>query len=183
MFALEQHLPHFDGVVKHFKQEMSAIRVGQTTPALVEEVMVLAYGATSPLKQLASITVSEQRTLVVQPWDKGILKEVEKALFAANLGMTPVIDGGVVRLTMPSLNEERRKEVVKMVNQKLEQTKQSLRKIRDDVREKVMTVEKAKEISEDDKFRLFKEIDKLSTSTAASLQQMADEKSQQVMTI
>jgi len=183
MFSLEQHRPSLDGIIQHLKQELSTLRVGQALPALVENISVLAYGAESPLKQLASITTSDSRTLVVQPWDKSTLRDVEKALFQANLGLTPVVDGQLIRLTMPPLTEDRRKEMVKLVNQKLEQSKQSLRKVRDDLRDKVTAAEKAKELSEDDKFRLLKDIDKLATQIASSLQTQVDEKAKQIMTI
>ncbi len=183
MFFLEQHHSHFEGVTEHLKHELGTLRVGQATPSLVENVNVLAYDVVTPLKQLASISTSDSRTLVIQPWDKSITKDIEKALFVANLGLTPVVDGQNIRLTMPPLTEERRKDMVKLVYQKLEQAKQSLRQARDAVRDKVVTAEKSKELSEDDRFRLFKDIDKLSTSTANSLQSLVEEKEKQIMTI
>ena len=183
MFSLTEHQSSFDGVTTHFKQELSALRVGQALPALVEDLSVFAYGVANPLKQLASIIASDARTLVVQPWDKSVIRDIEKALFAANLGLTPVVDGQMIRLTMPPLTEERRKEMVKLINQKLEQAKQSLRQVRDGLREKIMAAEKAKELSEDDKFRLLKDLDKLTGQIAAALQIMSEEKSKQVMTV
>lgn len=183
MLSLDQHRPQFEGVVQHFKHELTTLRVGNASPSSVEELSVFAYNTETPLKQLASITTSDVRTLVVQPWDKSVIREIEKAIFAANLGLTPVVDGQVIRLIMPPLTEERRREMVKQAGQKLEQAKQSLRQVRDALRDKITAEEKNKELSEDEKFRLFKEVDKLSSATSETLQKMADEKSKQVMTI
>lgn len=183
MLSLNQHHLQLEGVIQHFKHELGTLRVGSASPALVEELSVYAYNTETPLKQLASITTSDVRTLVVQPWDKSVIRDIEKAIFAANLGLTPVVDGQIIRLTMPPLTEERRREMVKQTGQKLEQAKQALRQVRDGIREKVTAAEKNKELSEDEKFRLFKEVDKLASATSETLQKMADEKSKQVMTI
>lgn len=106
MTYLNDAKPKFDRVLEHFKTELGSIRSGRATPALVEQVKVEAYGTLTPLIELASISAPETRVLVVNPWDKGILKDVERALQAANVGASPVVDGQIIRLNFPQLTEE-----------------------------------------------------------------------------
>ena len=122
--------PKLSKVISHLKVELAGIRSGRATPVLVEHVKVEAYGTMTPLIELASITAPEPRLLVVSPWDKSIIKEVEKALLAANLGVQPTVDGAVIRLNFPSLTEERRLELTKHVSLKLEEAKVAVRNVR-----------------------------------------------------
>ena len=110
----------FDKVLEHFHHELSSVRTGRANPALLSTVMVESYGAKVPLQQVASITVSDAKTLTISPWDKSQLQEIEKGIIAANLGFTPGNDGNVIRINLPPLTEDRRKEMVKLVGQMAE---------------------------------------------------------------
>ncbi|MCD6310464.1 MAG: ribosome recycling factor [Candidatus Eremiobacteraeota bacterium] len=129
--------------------EFSVIRTGRATPALLDRIMVEAYGQNMPVKQLATISVPDPRTLFIQPWDRSIAGEIEKAIQKSDLGINPVNDGKFIRLSIPPLTEERRKELVKMVRKKGEESKVALRNIRRDAIEELKKKEKAGEISED----------------------------------
>jgi ribosome recycling factor len=132
---------------------LNTVRTGRATPALIEDVRVDYYGTTMPLNQLASISAPESRLLVIQPWDKGSMGPIEKAILTSDLGMTPNNDGQVIRLNIPALTEERRKQMVKTVHSYVEDAKVSIRNIRRDAMSAVKALVNSKEISEDDERR------------------------------
>ncbi len=150
--------------IEGFKSEITAFRTGKASPLLLEHVMVDYYGSKTPLGQAASITSPDARLLIVQPWDKSLLKEIENAIRNANLGFNPVNDGVAIKVPVPALNEERRKDLVKQVHTLNEKFKVSLRNLRRDAIEKLKTAKKDKAITEDDdkKFNdmVQKELDK-----------------------
>ncbi len=180
---IQKHAEEFRAAVEHFKKELSHVRTGQANPELVDTVMINAYGAMTPLKQLASITVPEPKMIVVQPWDKSVLKDIEKGLSQANLGFSPVNDGNVIRLPMPPMSEENRKDLVKIVKEKSEKSRVSLRQIREKVKEVIQSAEKNKEISEDDKYKYLKDLDKHTNDHVDMINESAEKKSEQIMKI
>ncbi|MBI5467345.1 MAG: ribosome recycling factor [Candidatus Kerfeldbacteria bacterium] len=135
--------------ISHLEHELLGIRTGRANPAMIEDIPVEAYGTKTPLVQLAAIIAPEPRLLVVQPWDPSVIKDIEKALTQSSLGITPVADGKLLRLPFPAMTEERRKDLMKVVNEKAEQTKVRLRGVREEEMKKLKTQERDGAISED----------------------------------
>lgn len=146
------HKEDLEKSIEHFKIEASKIRTGRANPSLVEDLLVDYYGAKTPLKQIASINTPEPRTIAIQPWDRGALGAIESAIRNSDLNMNPTNDGVLVRINIPMLTEERRREMVKVLNQKGEEARIAIRSIREDVLKEIKDAEKAGEISEDDEF-------------------------------
>lgn len=132
------------------KREYGSLRAGRATPALLDKVMVDYYGSPTPVMQVANISVPEPRMILIQPWEKNLLHDIEKAIMKSDLGLNPNSDGTAIRLTIPQLTQERRAELVKTVNKKAEDTKIALRNIRRDANDAVKKLEKNKEVTEDD---------------------------------
>lgn len=133
------------------KKEYGTLRAGRATPSLLDKVMVEYYGSTMPVNQVATVTVPEPRMIMIKPFDKGTLKEIEKAIQKSDLGLTPNSDGVSIRLAIPQPTQERRKELVKVVNKKAEESKVAMRNIRRDANEAIKKLEKDKKITEDDR--------------------------------
>ncbi len=151
----------FEDVVEFFKTDITALRTGRASTAIVENIMVEAYGTSQQLKGTASITVADAKTLTIEPWDKGLLAAVEKGIRDSGLGINPVNDGRLIRLSLPELTSDRRAELVKVLHQKIEQAKISVRKVREDIRGMIASEEKEKNITEDDKYSLQEALDKV----------------------
>lgn len=173
----------FAKVMEHLATELSGIRSGRATPALVEHVKVEAYGTMTPLIELASITAPEPRLIVVSPWDKSIVKDVEKSLQAANLGVNPSVDGVVIRLNFPALTEDRRKDLVKMVQHKLEEARVSVRGVREDVLKELKAQKTDGSLGEDAFFAAQKELQTLVDKQNDAIKQMGEQKEQEILTI
>jgi len=139
-----------DKAVQSFQKELNRLRTGRASPALLDGIRAEYYGTPTPLQQIASITIPESRLIVIQPWDKTMLEPIEKAIQKANLGISPANDGNVIRISIPPLTEERRKEMVKVVKKMGEECKIALRNIRREANEALKKQEKDKAISEDD---------------------------------
>jgi len=169
--------------IDFFKKDISSLRTGRANPSILDGIFVEAYGAKTPLVGLASISVPEARSIVITPWDKTIAKEIEKAVAAADLGINPVNEGDKIRLVVPQLTEENRKELVKKLNEKMETSRISLRQIRDEIKEAIEAAFKGKEMSEDDKFRFFKELDEEIARLNDELKKIKDKKEEEIMTI
>lgn len=137
--------------IKGYRDSLTTIRAGRANPSLVENINFSYYGTETPIKNAATITVPEARLLVIQPWDASALKEIEKAIMGSDLGITPSNDGKVIRLPFPVLTEERRKELVKEVSKRSEQSKVGIRNIRRDLIDEIKRAEKESEINEDEK--------------------------------
>jgi len=180
---LSQHSSEFQDVVDFLKLDLSSLRTGRATPALVENVMVEAYGTRTTLVGLASITIPDSRTIVVEPWDKGIIKDIEKGIQEAKLGLNPVVQGKVVRISLPQLTEESRKDLIKVMGEKLEQARIAVRGVRDAVKTEVLKAEKDKEISEDDKYRLLEQLDKVAAGWNDKIKKIGEDKEKEIMTI
>lgn len=143
------------------KREYGSLRAGRATPALLDKVMVDYYGTPTPVMQVANISVPEPRMILIQPWEKALLHDIEKAIMKSDLGLNPNSDGTAIRLTIPQLTQERRAELVKTVNKKAEDTKIALRNIRRDANDAVKKLEKNKEITEDDAKKSQEDMQKL----------------------
>ena len=133
------------------KKDYGTLRAGRATPSLLDKVMVDYYGTPTPVNQMANVTIPEPRIIMIKPYDKGSLKEIEKAIQKSDLGLTPNSDGVAIRLTIPQPTQERRKELVKVVNKKAEDAKVAMRNIRRDANEAIKKLEKDKKITEDDR--------------------------------
>lgn len=153
--------PEFENVLSHLDQELRAIRGGRAHAAMVEHIKVEAYGSTMDMKNVASISVPDAKTIQIEPWDTTVVKDIEKSLIAANLGMSPTVAGTVIRLNLPPMTEENRRDMAKIVHQKGEQSRISLRSVRERTRESILKQEKDKIISEDERFRLCDFLDKV----------------------
>lgn len=171
----------FEKVLEHTKTEIGGLRTNNITPSLVENIKVEAYGASMPLIQLGSISIPEPRQLLVETWDKNILKEVEKALETASLGLAIKNEGNFLRLTMPPLTEETRKQVVKLLSEKLEKGRISLRALRDEVKTEIQKAEKEKTITEDDRFKLQEDLDKMTKEYTDKISEMGEKKEKEIM--
>lgn len=173
----------FVKIIDFFKKDIASLRTGRANPGVLDGILVEAYGAKTPLVGLASITVPEARSLVVSPWDKSIIKEVEKAITAAALGLNPVNEGAQIRLVVPQLTEENRRELAKRLSEKMETGRISLRQTRDEIKEAIEAAFKNKEISEDDKFRFVKELDEEVSRRNDELKKIKEKKEEEIMTI
>lgn len=175
--------PDFENVLAHLARELHAIRSGRANSSLIEHINVEAYGSMMDIKSLASISIPDAKTIQIEPWDKTVIKEIEKALIAANLGMSPSVAGTVIRLALPPMTEENRRDTVKIVHQKGEHARIGIRNVRESVRETILKNEKDKIISEDERFRL---LDLLETHIA-ELNQKIDasvkKKEEEILTI
>ena len=169
--------------VEATRAELAGIRSGRASAALVENVRVDYYGAETPLNQLASIAVPEPRLLVITPWDKTQIESIEKALLKADLGLTPNNDGNVIRLPVPTLNEERRKELVKRVKRIAEEGKVALRNIRRDANEATKKAKKSGEESEDEAHRDREDIQKITDEFSEKIDELAEKKEEEIMEV
>jgi ribosome recycling factor len=147
--------------INFLKEELATIRAGKANPKLIDKIQVSYYGTMTPLNQIANISVPEPRMLLVQPWDANSLKDIERALLTSDLGINPTNDGKVIRLIIPVLTEERRKELLKLVKKEVENSKVAVRNIRRDTNEEIKKMEKQSEISKDDQKRAEEEMQKL----------------------
>lgn len=164
-------------------KEFAAIRAGRANPAVLDKVQVDYYGSPTPVAQLASISVSEARILVIQPWDKSCLKLIEKAIQASDIGINPTNDGSVLRLTFPQLTEERRKELCKSVKKIGEDAKVAIRSIRRDTMDKLKAMKKNSEITEDDLKDCEKKVQDLTDKYCADADKAVTAKEKEIMTV
>lgn len=169
--------------IEHLATEMSGLRTGRANAALVENILVESYGAKTPLKNLASITVPEPRSLAIQPWDRGLLSAVEKAISASSLGIQPVNDGANIRVNLPALTEERRGELVKTVKQHAEDTRIRVRNIREEIWREVGKLLKEKMITEDQKFEAQDKLKELVEEYNEKIKSIVEKKEQEIMTV
>jgi ribosome recycling factor len=181
--TLDEYKQQFDQTVAFLQRELGAIRTGRATPALIEDVMVEIYGAKMTVRQIASIAAPDARSLVVDPWDKSVIKDLEKGIRLAQPSLNPVSDGKSLRIPMPPLTEEARRDLTKTIGQKVEQAKQGLRKVRDEARSSIIAAERAKELSEDDRYRLQKKLDDMSEEYTAKIRAVGEKKAVEVMTV
>ena len=165
------------------EEDLTAIRTGRASPALIEKLPVEYYGSTLPLIQLATISVPESRQLLIRPFDPSSLKAIEKAILASDLGLTPNNDGKSIRLNLPALTEERRRELVKVVNTRLEECRVAVRNIRREVIKSLRDLEKEKEISEDEEKQAEDELQELTDAMMEKIEQIGERKEKEILEI
>ena len=164
-------------------RQFSEVRGGRANPVLVEHVTVSYYGAPTPLKQLAAITAPEPRMLVVQPWDANAVQEIEKAILQSGLGITPMLDGKVIRLPIPPLSVERRAELVKLLHKMAEEGRVAVRTIRRDANEVAKKLKTDKQVSEDDAFKLQEQVQKLTDKAIGEIDTLLKSKESDLLTV
>ncbi len=169
--------------VENLANDYTTIRAGRANPHVLDKITVDYYGAPSNLQSVANISVSEARTLVIQPWEPSLIKDIEKAILVSDLGLTPNNDGRVIRLTFPELTEDRRKELVKDVKKKGEECKVAIRNIRRDANDMAKKQQKANEISEDEQKDAEDDIQKMTDGYVNKVDKMIDDKSKEIMTV
>jgi len=181
MFAIIEK--RMEKTLAALKSELATIRTGRANAALLDHVRVAYYGAPVPLSQVGSISVPEPRMLVISPWEKNLLSDIEKAIQASDLGLNPSNDGEVIRLILPELNEERRKEFVKQVKQVGEKARVSIRNIRRDANDDIKKVEKDDSLSEDEVKRMQDKVQKITDHFIAEVEQIVEHKEKDILTV
>ena len=166
-----------------FEENLSEIRAGRANPAILNKITVDYYGVPTPINQVAGISVPEARMIVIQPWDASVLKEIERAILASDIGINPNNDGKVIRLVFPELNEERRKEIVKDIKKLAEEAKVAVRSIRRDGIDEAKELEKESMITEDDLKRAEEQIQKITDKKIAEIDVILEKKEKEIMSI
>lgn len=172
-----------DKTLHALKEELKTVRAGRANPSILDNIMVEYYGTSTPLKQVATISAPEARLLTIQPWDKSIMKEIEKQIQASNLGITPSNDGTIIRLPFPQLTEDRRKELTKVVKEYGEKSKVTIRSIRRDFVDDAKKMEKNAEISEDELHVLLDDIQSLTDKLTKEIDNIVTDKETELMEI
>ncbi len=180
---IQNHQSDLQGVIDFFKKDISSIRTGRANPAILDNVLVESYGSKVPLQQVGNISVVDASCMTISPWDKNVLKDIEKGIVEADLGVSPVNEGDKIRISIPQPTEEDRKDRVKKINEKLEQAHVKIRQIRDEIKKSIEQAESDKEIAEDDKFKFIKEMEEEIKNYNNQLQEVRDNKEKEVMTI
>lgn len=180
---IEEKYDEFVKAIDFFKKELSSIRTGRANPVILESVQVEAYGVMNPLNGVASITVPDGTSILLTPWDKNVIKDIEKAIVDASLGLGVTNEGDKLRLTVPKMTEDNRRDLVKILNAKHEESRVVVRKIRDEIKSAIEKAEKEKEVTEDDKYDFIKDLDDEVGKINDSLKEIRDEKETDIMTV
>lgn len=165
-----------DKQFQHFEKELAKIRTGRSHPSMIEDIRISCYGSTMPLKEVASVSAPEATLLVVQPWDKSLIPEIEKAIYNSELGAAPVTDEDIIRIPLPKMSSARRDELIKLLSQKLEVTKIALRNVRKDIQNIIRDSEKSKKISQDYSKRLQDILQKITDKFIESTDKLSGKK-------
>jgi len=176
-------IERMDAAVEVLRKEYGSIRTGRASLALLDGIMVDYYGTPTPIGQLASLSIPEPRQIAIQPWEQRIIPEIEKAILKSDLGLTPTNDGRIIRINIPPLTEERRKQLVKVVRKRAEEARVAIRNIRRDSNEELKRLEKERHISEDEVKRSQDEIQKLTDSYIAKVDEILDHKEKEIMEV
>ncbi|MBM3925145.1 MAG: ribosome recycling factor [SAR202 cluster bacterium] len=169
--------------VEHLKRELNSVRTGRATPSLVESVLVDYYGAPTPMNQLSTITAPEAQLLVIQPWDRQAIKDIEKAIQKSSLGLNPSNDGVIVRVPIPPLSQERRQDLVKSLGRTVEESRVAVRNVRRDAVDKVRGMERGKQASQDESKRSQDQLQKMTDNHIASIEQVWNAKTADLMRV
>ena len=164
-------------------KELSSIRTGRASPALVEHIKIDYHGVITPLIQVASISVPEPRTIAIHPWDRTIINTIDKAILKSDLGLNPVNDGNNIRISLPALTEERRKDLIKAVHKRLEESRITIRNLRRESIDELKTAEKNKEISQDQDIRASEQLQKLTDSHIESINKIGKDKESEILEV
>ena len=169
--------------IEALTKELSSIRTGRPSPALVEHIKIDYHGVPTPLIQLASISVPEPKTIAIHPWDRSIINNIDKAILKSDLGLNPVNDGNNIRITLPALTEERRKDLIKAVHKRLEESRITIRNLRRESIDELKTAEKNKEISQDQDIRAAEKLQKLTDSHIESINRIGKDKESEILEV
>ncbi len=180
---LEEKVGDFNSALEFFKKEMNSLRTGQANADVLEAVQVEAYGVSNPVNAVGNISVADNSSIVITPWDKSVIKAIEKAIIQADLGLGIVNEGDKIRLSVPPLTEENRRDLVKKLNEKMEKARIIIRGVRDEAKDSIESAYDEKEMSEDDKFRFMKELDEFSAKKNEELKALRDHKEKSIMEI
>ncbi len=181
--VIKETKPDMEAVVEDLKRKLSNVRTGRATVGILDNVTVDYYGVPTPLSQMASVNVPEPQMLTVQPWDATQINAIEKAINAANLGFNPSNDGKLIRLSIPPLNEERRRQLAKQVHEIAEEHKIAVRSVRHDANAMLKSMLKDKEISEDNERFGLEEVQKLTNTYTSKIDELAKNKEQEIMSV
>jgi len=180
---LTEKKAQFEDIISHLHAELQKLRTARANPAMVEDLQADYYGTKTPLKQLGSISVPEPRQLLISPWDKSVLAAIEKAIRDSGLGLNPANEGDKIRVTVPQLTEERRKELTKIAGKTGEETRVRLRNLREELTKEIKKEFEEKAITEDDKFRVQEELQKVMDEYNKKVKDLQDTKEKEIMTI
>lgn len=169
--------------IENFRHELASMKAGRATPAMLDKLRVDYYGTPTPVNQVANIDIPDSRTLVIKPWDRSMIKAVEKAILTSDLGLNPNNDGIVIRLSIPPMTQDRRKEMVKVVHKRAEEERVVIRNIRRDANEQIKKSEKEKAISEDESKRAQDEVQKLTDKMVKEVDGIMDHKEKEIMEV
>jgi len=181
--ALKESQGRMKKAVEALQHDLASIRTGRASPALVENLRVDYYGVPTPLKQIASITAPEARLIVIQPWDRASMASVEKAILRSELGLNPSNDGNVIRLLLPQLTEERRRELARLVRKRVEEGRVAARNVRRDSHEELRRLQREHQISEDDLRRAEHELQKVTDQAIGEIDKVGEEKEAEILSI
>ncbi len=171
------------GAIDALKKKFGAVRTGRASLSLLDGLTVDYYGTATPLQQVASLSIPDSRQIAIQPWEQKIIPEIEKAIMKSDLGLTPINDGKMIRITIPALTEERRKQLVKLVKKEAEEGKVAIRNIRRDANEELKKIEKEKHVSEDEVKKEHDEIQKLTDSFVRKVDELLQHKEKEIMEV
>lgn len=172
-----------DKTIQGLSKELATVRAGRANPALLDKIVVDYYGTSTPLNQLSNISAPEPRLLVIQPWDKSAIGTIEKAILKSDLGLTPNSDGNIIRIAIPQLTEERRKDLVKLVKRMAEESRVAVRNVRREANEDIKRMEKSGEISQDESRRLQEEVQELTDQYVEKVNGILSAKEQEIMEV
>ncbi|MGE4589286.1 MAG: ribosome recycling factor [Acidaminococcaceae bacterium] len=181
--VMEQTNFKMNKTIELLRADLATVRAGRATPSLLEKVFVDYYGTPTPISQVANVTVPEPRMIIIQPWERTLLKDIEKAIMKSDLGLNPNSDGTVIRLNLPQLTEERRKELVKVVHKKSEDSRVVIRNVRREANDLIKKIEKAKEITEDEAKKAMDEMQKITDKFIKEIDGIMAHKEKEVMEV
>lgn len=180
LFDVEERM---EGAVSALRSDLLGIRTGRATPALVEKIRVEAYGAVMPLNQVATISVPEPRLLLIRPWDASTIGAIQKAILKSDIGLTPNNDGKVIRLAVPPLTDERRRDLVKLLRRRLEEARVAIRNVRRDGMKSLGDLQKSKDISEDDFYQAKDDLQELTNEYVKKVDELGEQKEAEIMEV
>lgn len=183
MYNFSDVTQKFEKTIAHLQQELGSLRTGKATPSLLDSVLVDAYGSKMRVNELANVSAPDPNMLIVSPWDKSLLETLEKSIASASLNLNPIVDGDMIRIVVPALTEERRKEMVKVLHQKIEGGKVMLRNIRTDAKKEIEDQDGSEGVSEDDIKAEIEELDKMVKDYTVKLDELAKKKETDLMTV
>jgi ribosome recycling factor len=175
--------PDFQKTIEHLRTELTSIRTGRASAALVENIQIEAYGSNMSVKGVAGIGVPDAKTITVDPWDKSLIKNIEKGIRDAGVGLNPVNEGTLLRIVIPQLSEENRRELAKVIGEKVEEARERVRGTREECKETIILAERDKEIAEDERYKLTDELEKLVGQYNDELKKIGEDKEKEIMTI